>query len=208
MKDERLDYLIDQHLNGALSQEERCELEERLLRSSADRARFWELADAHVLVYAGLQQHLAAAEAHFEPAQPSLAARVRGWLGVRESGESVSACLAEWFHGFIPSPKQFAALAGLLVAVLGIAFWFAGNPRPGQGASASSASQAPVVAAMPGTELGSNLFTANPDLRFRVKVLPPGPVPVASNPAMVTGLRSRPGDSNASLALPNQPVIK
>jgi hypothetical protein len=60
MKDERLDDLIDQHLNGAMNEEDRRELEERLLHSAADRARFWALAETHVLVHEGVQQQLAA----------------------------------------------------------------------------------------------------------------------------------------------------
>jgi len=56
--DERLDDLIDQHLNGVLGDAERRELEERLLHSAADRARFWELAETHVLVHQGVQQRL------------------------------------------------------------------------------------------------------------------------------------------------------
>ena len=44
MNDERLDRLIDAHLNGEMTEAERRELEERLLHSAADRVRFWELA--------------------------------------------------------------------------------------------------------------------------------------------------------------------
>ncbi len=36
MNDERLDNLIDAHLNGAMSRDERIELEERLLHSATD----------------------------------------------------------------------------------------------------------------------------------------------------------------------------
>ncbi len=59
MNDERLDYLIDQHLTGGMSAEERRELEEHLLHSAADRTRFWQLADTHVLLHEGIQQKLA-----------------------------------------------------------------------------------------------------------------------------------------------------
>ncbi len=59
MNDERLDHLIDQHLTGAMSTGERRELEDRLLHSAADRARFWELAETHVLLHEGIQQKLA-----------------------------------------------------------------------------------------------------------------------------------------------------
>jgi hypothetical protein len=56
MTDERLDDLIDQHLNGTMSHETRAELEERLLHSATDRARFWEMAESHALLHEGLQQ--------------------------------------------------------------------------------------------------------------------------------------------------------
>lgn len=59
MKDERLDDLIDRHLNGMMTEEERSELDERLLHSAADRGRFWALADVHVLLHEGVQQRLA-----------------------------------------------------------------------------------------------------------------------------------------------------
>ncbi len=60
MNDERLDDLIDQHLNGAMSDEARRELEDRLLHSATDRARFWELAESHALLHESIQQKLAA----------------------------------------------------------------------------------------------------------------------------------------------------
>lgn len=56
MTDERLDDLIDQHLNGTMDEESRAELEERLLHSATDRARFWEMAECHALLHEGLQQ--------------------------------------------------------------------------------------------------------------------------------------------------------
>ena len=52
MNDERLDQLIDAHLNGEMTEAERRELEERLLHSAADRARFWELAETHTVLHA------------------------------------------------------------------------------------------------------------------------------------------------------------
>jgi hypothetical protein len=61
MTDERLDDLIDQHLNGTMDEETRAELEERLLHSATDRARFWELAESHTLLHEGLQQQHAGA---------------------------------------------------------------------------------------------------------------------------------------------------
>ena len=59
MKDERLDDLIDQHLNSAMSEASRRELEDRLLHSAADRARFWELAETHAFPHESIQQKLA-----------------------------------------------------------------------------------------------------------------------------------------------------
>jgi hypothetical protein len=56
MTDERLDELIDQHLNGVMDDGSRTELEERLLHSATDRTRFWELAESHALLHEGLQQ--------------------------------------------------------------------------------------------------------------------------------------------------------
>lgn len=61
MTDERLDDLIDQHLNGTMSDKTRAELQERLLHSATDRARFWELAEGHALLHEGLQQQRAEA---------------------------------------------------------------------------------------------------------------------------------------------------
>jgi len=59
MTDERLDDLIDQHLNGTMMEDSRAELEERLLHSATDRTRFWELAESHTLLCEGLQQQRA-----------------------------------------------------------------------------------------------------------------------------------------------------
>ncbi len=56
MTDERLDDLIDQHLNGTMDDVARAELEERLLHSATDRARFWEMAESHALLHEGLQR--------------------------------------------------------------------------------------------------------------------------------------------------------
>lgn len=55
MIDERLDELIDQHLNGTMDDASRAELEERLLHSATDRARFWEVAEGHALLHEGMQ---------------------------------------------------------------------------------------------------------------------------------------------------------
>lgn len=58
MNDERLDNLIDAHLNGVMADAERLELEDRLLHSAIDRARFWELSEMHVVLHEGAQQKL------------------------------------------------------------------------------------------------------------------------------------------------------
>ena len=56
MTEERLDDLIDQHLNGTMDDVTRAELEERLLHSATDRTRFWEMAESHALLHEGLQR--------------------------------------------------------------------------------------------------------------------------------------------------------
>jgi hypothetical protein len=61
MTDDHLDELIDRHLNGTLDDAGRQELEHRLLHSASDRARFWQLAETHVLVHEGVQRRLASA---------------------------------------------------------------------------------------------------------------------------------------------------
>ena len=63
MTDERLDRLIDAHLDGEMTEAERRELEERLLHSAADRVRFWELAETHAALHEVLQRRLAASAA-------------------------------------------------------------------------------------------------------------------------------------------------
>lgn len=78
MNDERLDQLIDAHLNGGMTEEERRELEERLLHSAADRVRFWELAETHTLLAEALQRKLAAAGAEGEGAS-RIAPLLRRW---------------------------------------------------------------------------------------------------------------------------------
>ena len=72
MNDERLDDLIDQHLNDTMNAADRAELEDRLLHSAADRARFWKLAETHVLVHEGIQQMLAAPAPNLERAGVSM----------------------------------------------------------------------------------------------------------------------------------------
>jgi anti-sigma factor RsiW len=47
MKDERLIVLLDAYLEGALSPEEKQELERMLLESDAARMEFWQRASLH-----------------------------------------------------------------------------------------------------------------------------------------------------------------
>lgn len=61
MNDERLDDLIDAHFSSAMNDDERVELEDRLLHSASDRARFWELSEIHLLTHEIAQQSLAGA---------------------------------------------------------------------------------------------------------------------------------------------------
>jgi len=63
MNDLRLDHLIDQHLDGGMAAEERAELEACLRHSAADRARFWDRAETHILLREGLQRLTAEAPA-------------------------------------------------------------------------------------------------------------------------------------------------
>jgi len=58
MKDEYLDQLIDAHLSGVMSGEQRSELEFRLLHSAGDRERFWQLAETHTLLHEVVNQRL------------------------------------------------------------------------------------------------------------------------------------------------------
>ncbi|MEO7597837.1 MAG: hypothetical protein ABIV50_02825 [Opitutus sp.] len=64
MNDDRLDDLVDQHLNGTLSHARRRELEIRLLRSEADRQRFWTLAETHILLREHLQRRVISGTGH------------------------------------------------------------------------------------------------------------------------------------------------
>lgn len=77
MNDERLDRLIDAHLSGEMTEAERRELEERLLHSAADRARFWELAETHTLLHEAMQRQLAGRAALAET--PSRASLLFAW---------------------------------------------------------------------------------------------------------------------------------
>ncbi len=58
MNDERLDDLIDAHLSSAMNDDERFELEDRLLHSASDRVRFWELSEIHVMTHEVAQRLL------------------------------------------------------------------------------------------------------------------------------------------------------
>ncbi len=115
MTDERLDDLIDQHLNGTLSGARRRELEERLLHSATDRARFWELAETHVMMQEVLQQRLVppaikdcSAPAAIDPAPVPVAAQQMRWL---------------------PWSPLTAAAAGLAIGIFGAsAAWAYASP--------------------------------------------------------------------------------
>ncbi|MGV3755113.1 MAG: anti-sigma factor family protein [Verrucomicrobiota bacterium] len=78
MNDERLDDLIDQHLNGTMTAESRRELEERLLHSASDRARFWELAETHGVLHEGMQARLG--DPQHAATAPSKTAAFSSWL--------------------------------------------------------------------------------------------------------------------------------
>jgi len=58
MNEEHLDQLIDAHLSGVSTVEQRELLESRLLHSAADRERFWQLAETHTLLHEALQERL------------------------------------------------------------------------------------------------------------------------------------------------------
>lgn len=58
MKNDYLDQLIDAHFSGVLSAEQRAELEQRLLHSAADRERFWQLSETHMMLHELAQQEL------------------------------------------------------------------------------------------------------------------------------------------------------
>ena len=79
MNDERLDDLIDQHLSGTMNEDDRRELEDSLRHSATDRARFWQLAETHVLIHEGLQQRLARSAGD----RPSVAVRSTSLLRSR-----------------------------------------------------------------------------------------------------------------------------
>ena len=55
MKDDHLDQLIGAHLDGSITREQRAELEQRLLHSASDRARFWQEAQTHAMLHAHSQ---------------------------------------------------------------------------------------------------------------------------------------------------------
>ena len=76
MNDERLGQLIDAHLSGEMTEAERRELEERLLYSAADRARFWELAETHTLLHEAMQRQLAGSRRGRAPAARFAAVRL------------------------------------------------------------------------------------------------------------------------------------
>ena len=113
MTDERLDDLIDQHLNGTLSAARRRELEERLLHSATDRARFWELAEIHVMLQEVLQQRLV---------QPAIREVTAGGRL-----ESAPAPVKRW--KWLPWSPLAAAAAGLALGIFGAsAAWAYASP--------------------------------------------------------------------------------
>lgn len=79
MNDERLDDLIDRHLNGTLDDAAIAELEEGLLHSAADRRRFWKLAEVHSLLH---EQMLAGSGSDNRMARSGMADRSK-FLGQR-----------------------------------------------------------------------------------------------------------------------------
>lgn len=114
MNDEHLDDLIDSHLNGTISDDGRRDLEERLRRSAADRARFWQLAETHVVIHEGLQQALAAGanNAPDATALPLAAAGRFTWLKSRQLHAAAAGVVlgifgasAAWAYVSPPLPK-------------------------------------------------------------------------------------------------------
>ena len=222
MNDERLDCLIDQHLSGALVGEERRELEERLLHSASDRARFWQLSETHVLIHAGMQQGLGASAAQCQPAKPSLAARVGAWFHWPAGSQWH---LREWLQGWLPSPKQAIAMGVAVMAVVAFALWFTRTQSPsthenssgmaktiGTGEPNHSVAIARKTSPTGGFVLGSNLFSENPNLSFRPRSVPLGPISLHTNVAMVTGLwsanRTSLGNFNQEAIFPAGPGIR
>jgi ferric-dicitrate binding protein FerR (iron transport regulator) len=63
MIDERLNVLLDGYLDGALSAEEKKELERMLLESDAARRQFWERASLHGWTYAAAKLNYSARQA-------------------------------------------------------------------------------------------------------------------------------------------------
>jgi hypothetical protein len=108
MTDERLDQLIDAHLNGAMTDDERRELDARLLHSAADRGRFWQLSETHVLLHEGLQQRVT------EPPLKSTPRRVSHPLRWLAAAAAIAVgCVLGW-RAFVSKPvppQPFATLA-------------------------------------------------------------------------------------------------
>ncbi|MEK0446955.1 MAG: hypothetical protein RLZZ399_2276 [Verrucomicrobiota bacterium] len=80
MKDEHLDQLIGAHLDGSITHERRAELEQRLLHSASDRARFWQEAQTHAMLHAHAQA-TTPQTIPLEPHTPAASAivRIRQW---------------------------------------------------------------------------------------------------------------------------------
>lgn len=127
MNDERLDQLIDAHLNGEMTEAERRELEERLLHSAADRARFWELAETHTVLHEAMQRQLA------------------GCTAVAETSPRVSRLAAWWRR--VPRFAIAIPALGLAVAVGFVILWVV---RPTGGLSMPGAPRQPGAGSEPG----------------------------------------------------------
>lgn len=119
MNDERLDHLIDAHLDGEMTQAERRELEERLLHSAADRVRFWELAGTHTVLHECMQRQLIGSGAVVEP--PPRASLLAAWRSWSLPWAAVAALLvvaaAVWLS-VRGAPRETGADSGPIFAVV------------------------------------------------------------------------------------------
>jgi len=127
MNDERFAYLLDQHFNGELTDAECAELSAHLLHSAADRARFWDRAETHVLLHEALQRQTAQPEAR--PA--------RAWWQPA-AWWAAAACVAalcfawSWWRSHPAAPVALAEPEVAVVMQMAEARWPAGAElRPG-----------------------------------------------------------------------------
>ncbi|QOV89564.1 anti-sigma factor family protein [Humisphaera borealis] len=116
MKDDRLDDLIDAHLNHAMDDDQRQELEDRLLNSSSARERFWVLAQTHALLHEGLQQDVSTID--HKPAVASRFARLK-WPAFSTAAGIVLGLLFGMLTWAIASPGAVATESQLLTLVDG-----------------------------------------------------------------------------------------